>query len=96
MNMFDIEFWAQLNKEVQPEDSSCSESVYLYEYDLTEIKSKCSSSSTRNLSDFYLGETPHLSIVVYEREFEVESDGPRWIHLRSVCILRKIIFCETN
>lgn len=95
--MLDIlELLAKINLDLPQEDLSDFEEVYLYEYDLTEIKSKCSTDTLRHFADLYIGKTPHLSIVVYGREFEVESEGPRWIQLQSVCINGKFNFFNEN
>lgn len=51
--------------------------VWLYEYDLNDVKdwNKLQKAASRIM----LGETPHLSIVVFGLEFEVEKKGPSWI-----------------
>lgn len=64
----------------------CNE-VWLLEYSLREIQ-KGWSELQRSAVNVMLGETPHLAIEVYGREFEVERDGPCWIDCEyvSICI----------
>lgn len=62
--------------------------VYLCEYDLNDVK-KGWNDWQRAASRVMLGETPHLAIVVYGREFEVEKDGPRWLFHGEVKIFIK-------
>lgn len=51
------------------------ERVWLYVYDLTEIKDEWGKFQ-KLASRVMFGDAPHLSIVVYGREFEVEAKGP--------------------
>lgn len=52
--------------------------VWLLEYDLNEIQ-KGWTDLQKSAAKAVLGQTPHLSIVVFGREFEVEEKGPRWL-----------------
>lgn len=54
--------------------------VWLYEYDLFEIKEGWGELRLA-AAGVVMGETPHLSIVVFGYEYEVEAKGPcRIVH----------------
>jgi len=61
-------------KKIAYDKKDDEEKVQLYVYDLADIRKW--NNFRRIGSKLLLGEIPHVSIVVYGREFEVEEKGP--------------------